>query len=287
MPQRHAIVLVALLLAGAAEPPQNAADGDDTPPIVSHWQRLAEEGDGEAALQLGLIYDTGKDVPQDFEKAIHWYRQAADAGSAVAAFDLAALYDAGRTGTRDAAEALRWYRVAADRGFGRAAYVLGVMTEQGDGIAADPVEAARWYRQAMANGVTAARTRLAALRAAGRKPPDPSTAGPQAFANAVALWRSGGLDSGDPAALDALRAAAAGGYPLAQYDLGYVYEHGVGIEPQLPLAYAWYKLAAASDGSPTLKAIAAVNRDRLGRRLSDEERQAAEEASASLVRPRP
>ena len=89
------IGIVALLVAGGASP---TARGDDTaaPPVVERLQKLAARGDSDAALQLGVIYDTGKGVGQDFTQAIRWYRQAAVAGNAFAAFDLGALYDAGR-----------------------------------------------------------------------------------------------------------------------------------------------------------------------------------------------
>jgi TPR repeat protein len=277
------IGIAVLLAVGGAS---LTARGDDTaaPPIVERLQRLAIRGDSDAALQLGVIYDTGKGVGQDFDQAIRWYRQAAVAGNAFAAYDLGALYDAGRGASRDAGEAVHWYRVAAERGLGRAAYALGVMTEAGDGTAPDPIGAARWYHRALAGGVEAARDRLVALGAARELAAAAPRKNPrQEFSVAVTRWRANGIDGNDVAAYDALQAAATDGLPLAQYDLAYSYEHGVGVGVDLTLAYAWYRAAAASSGAPALKAAAAVNRDRLGRHLSDEERQTADLASSNLV----
>jgi TPR repeat protein len=276
------IGIVALLVAAGVSP---GARGDDAaiPPVVERLQTLAARGDSDAALQLGVIYDTGKGVGQDFGRAMQWYRQAAVAGNAFAAFDLGALYDAGRGAARDAGEALHWYRFAAERGLGRAAYALGVMTEAGDGVAPDPIGAARWYRRALSGGVEAARDRLAALSAAREQAAAAPFKNPRReFSVAVTRWRINGIDGNDVAAYAALQAAAADGLPLAQYDLAYSYEHGIGAGLDLALAYAWYRAAAASDGSPALKAAAAVNRDRLGRHLSDEERRTADLASGDI-----
>jgi TPR repeat protein len=276
------IGIAVLLVAGGAS---LVAKGDDAaiPPVVERLEALAAKGDSDAALQLGVIYDTGKGVGQDFGQAIQWYRQAAMAGNAFAAYDLGALYDAGRGTARDPGEALHWYRDAADRGLGRAAYALGAMTEAGDGTAPDPLGAARWYHRALSGGVEAARDRLAALDAAREHAAAAPSKNPRRqFSTAVARWRANGIDGND-AAHAALQSAAADGLPLAQYDLAYSYEHGVGGAVDLALAYAWYRAAAASDGSPTLKAAAAVNRDRLGRHLSDEERRTADLTSGSIA----
>jgi TPR repeat protein len=294
-----ALGIIALTMATSAwsmDPKAEAAlQRNDYAAAVARWQELATRGDVDAALQLGLLYDTGRGVAQNFDEAAHWYRKAADAGSPVAAFNLGSLYDAGRAGQRDPAAAIQWYNIAANHGFGRAANALGVMTENGDGTPRDPAAAALWYRKAVADGVAAARRRLHDLEAASLRPPPvpaapspPAPGGQAEFARAVDMWRTYGLDSGNPAAFAALEAAAKGGYPLAQYDLAYSYEHGVGVDADPPRAYAWYRIAENSDGPPALKAAAAVNRERLSGRLSDVDRQAAEQTSTGLpvVHPR-
>jgi TPR repeat protein len=37
----------------------------------------AENGNAEIQFQLARIYDDGKLVPRDFDKALHWYKKAA------------------------------------------------------------------------------------------------------------------------------------------------------------------------------------------------------------------
>ena len=46
--------------------------------------KQAEKGDAKAQFVLGLKYDTGKGVPQDYAEAAKWYRKAKDQGVASA-----------------------------------------------------------------------------------------------------------------------------------------------------------------------------------------------------------
>jgi TPR repeat protein len=48
---------------------------------VSSWPRAAEQGDAEGQYNLGLMYDKGQGVPQDFIRAYMWYHLAAEAVS--------------------------------------------------------------------------------------------------------------------------------------------------------------------------------------------------------------
>ncbi|MHB0775353.1 tetratricopeptide repeat protein [Halomonas sp. WWR20] len=41
------------------------------------WQPLAEEGDARAQYHLGILYDDGKGVRRDHQKALGWYYKAA------------------------------------------------------------------------------------------------------------------------------------------------------------------------------------------------------------------
>jgi len=78
--------------------------------------RRAEKGDANAQFVLGLKYDTGKGVRQDYAEAAKWYRKAAEQGYAEAQFNLGTMYDEGRGVQQDYAEAAKWYRKAKDQG---------------------------------------------------------------------------------------------------------------------------------------------------------------------------
>jgi TPR repeat protein len=55
-------------------------------------------------------------VAQDYAEAMRWFRGAAEQGNADAIVHIGVLYQNGRGVARDSAEALRWYRKAADQG---------------------------------------------------------------------------------------------------------------------------------------------------------------------------
>ncbi len=77
----------------------------------------------------------------------------------------------------------------------------------------------------------------------------------------------------DPAAaLVWLRRAADQGHPLAQRDLGLLYEAGLGVERDLQEAYFWYSLAAIHDSGR-----AGARRDELASGLTPEQLNEAHE----------
>ena len=224
---------------------------------VQSWGAEAAAGDPAAALYLGVAYDTGEGVAQDYGQALQWYRRAAEGGSAVAMFNVAVMYDAGRGVPADAAAAAQWYGQAAARGLGRAEYNLGLLTEAGTGVPRDRVRAIALFRAAAGHGISAARLHLASLGAsyAGVVHREPRDAAMEAFQKAQQL-----LLARDPAAMQQaaglFRRAADEGNPLAQYDLGYCYAHGIGLPVDQGEAVRWFRVAASHAPNPALRALA-------------------------------
>jgi TPR repeat protein len=85
---------------------------------------LAELGDVEAQYNLGVMYDEGTSVEQDFGKAAEWYRKAAEQGFVDAQANLGMMYYHGIGVSRDHKEAARWLQQAADRGDAESAEIL-------------------------------------------------------------------------------------------------------------------------------------------------------------------
>jgi TPR repeat protein len=241
----------------------------------------------------------------DYATAVARWSVFAQQGDADSAYRLAQSYDTGRGVARNARQADYWYRVAASHGSGPAAYALGLQAEnaeRSDGLPQDIDAAIGWYRQALAAGDPQARERLAALGAGESEedkstrraaapaaspvvapvptPAPPATASPDApsknFDRVVGIWRERGLEGTDSTAIAALVAAAKQGYPLAQYDLAYAYEHGLGVPAEPVRAYAWYKRAEHSNGPARLREAAGTNGRLLGDKLSDAQKQAAD-----------
>jgi len=262
-----ALLLASTTLARADDlEAATAARMGDYPVAIARWQAFAEQGDPDSAYELGQAYELGHGVPRDLHQADHWYRMAASEGS------------------------------------GPAAYALGLQAENAerpDGLPQDLGAAIGWYRQALAAGDPRARERLAALgagegederpaparhapepapaRVIAPVPHPPTPAAPTAnFDRAVAIWREHGLEGTDSTAIAALIAAAKQGQPVAQYDLAYAYEHGLGIPAEPVRAYAWYKRAQSSNGPARLREAAETNGRLLGDQLTDAQKQAAD-----------
>ena len=83
---------------------------------IQIWKTLAEQGDAESQVTLGFLYDTAQGVPEDLERAHHWYQRAAAQGNVIAEVNLAMMYELGDGVKQDLAEARRFYRLAASRG---------------------------------------------------------------------------------------------------------------------------------------------------------------------------
>jgi len=121
------------------------------PPCVSILP-LAEQGDTFAQFNLGLMYDNGEGVPQDYAEALKWFRLAAERGNVTAQYNVGVMYDNGRGVPEDDAEAVKWYRLAAEQGYAKAQGRLGSMYKQGQGVPEDYVEAYAWYNLGAAQG---------------------------------------------------------------------------------------------------------------------------------------
>jgi len=85
------------------------------------YLRAAERGNAKAQLQLGLCYHHGKDVPQDSQKAVRWFRLAARQGNADAMFYLGRAHYSGEGVKKDLEMAYGWFEQAAQKNHAKAA----------------------------------------------------------------------------------------------------------------------------------------------------------------------
>ena len=66
-----------------ADPPRpDPPETDVTELPIAALRELAEAGDAEAQIELGLRYEDGREVGQDYAVAVSWYRRAAEQGFA-------------------------------------------------------------------------------------------------------------------------------------------------------------------------------------------------------------
>lgn len=211
---------------------------------MQQWKQSADAGDARGALYIGVMYDTGQGVPQNYTMALEWYRRAAEAGNAAAAFNVGVYYDSGLGVAKDRAQAANWYERAAARGFARANYNLALLYTAGDGVPRDDARANKLFTAAARQGISAAWSHVERQTPRTSSPKETQDVATREFQQAQTLL----LERGTGAAAKAValfRRAADQGDPLAQYDLGYCYEHGIGVARDLAVAGEWYRRAAA------------------------------------------
>lgn len=90
-----------------------AYDRADYKSALRVWQGRAEEGDAEAQVMVGEIYEKGLGTAPDYARAAEWYRKAADQGNERALTNLAYLYEQGLGVEQDMTTAINLYRKAA------------------------------------------------------------------------------------------------------------------------------------------------------------------------------
>jgi TPR repeat protein len=117
MRQVLALILAGLLSVGVAwaEDRNNVWSScyvATSPDVLAAWKTEAEAGDLSAQFCLGVMFELGMDVAQDFERALHWYRLAADQGNPLAQSALGNMYYEGRGGPKNYSEAAHWYQLA-------------------------------------------------------------------------------------------------------------------------------------------------------------------------------
>ena len=76
------------------------------------WLPAAEQGDAEAQLAVGEIFEKGLGTEPNYEAAVLWYQKAAAQGNKSAQFNLGTMYEQGLGVEKDKLQALNLYRDA-------------------------------------------------------------------------------------------------------------------------------------------------------------------------------
>ena len=121
--KRHLLLLATLALPAlaAAGPATSFADAAKrhrsgaTAAAMAFWVPLAQQGDANAAFNLGTIHQYGDGVAKNPAEALKWYRIAAERGDREAQSRLGAMYLNGEGTAKDEKQGWRWineHRVA-------------------------------------------------------------------------------------------------------------------------------------------------------------------------------
>ena len=103
-------------------------------PDFDETMALAKRGNAYAQFNLGLMYEFGEGVPENYAEAVKWYRKAADQGHAKAQFNLGFMYHFGVGVPENHVRAYVWLSMAKTQGNELANNIIGkvknLMTKQ-------------------------------------------------------------------------------------------------------------------------------------------------------------
>ncbi|NOR70836.1 MAG: hypothetical protein GQ532_14280 [Methylomarinum sp.] len=132
---------------------------------INYFKEVAEEGYENAQNNLGIIYINAHGIEQDYKKAREWFEKAAKQGNAKAQNNLGWMYATAHGVEQDYKKAREWYEKAAKQGNAKAQNNLGWMYDNAFGVEQDYNKAREWYEEAAKQGNEAAQKDLKKLLA--------------------------------------------------------------------------------------------------------------------------
>ena len=114
-------------------------------------QTMAAQGDPQAQTIIGVLYETGQGVPQDYAQSRQWFEKAAAQGDANAQYFLGTSYSLGLGVPQDPTQAAKWFKKAAAQAHAPGQQSLGVLYAVGKGVPQDYVRAYMWDSLAAAD----------------------------------------------------------------------------------------------------------------------------------------
>jgi len=205
------------------------------------WETLFREklnearaGNSNAQYDVGAMYQNGRGVTANRDKAIEWYQKAAAQNDQKAISRLKLIQSNG--------ERFNKALERAGKGEVESQYDLGNMYTEGVGVDADPSKAAAWYEKAASQGYEKAQYKLGLI-----------------------YYAENSARKNPPLAFKLFRKAAEKGYPAAQFHVGKMYASGQGVKRDYEKAREWYRKAADGGFNEARRAlidIAAILEDR-------------------------
>lgn len=113
---------------------------------IAYLKKAIEAENTAAMISYGAVFYNGRGVKQDFNQAVHWYKEAADRGDSWAVNNMGYMYYYGRGDLEiDMELAYQYFSKAALLGVPNAYYKCGDMFYYGKYVAKDPFTAFRLY----------------------------------------------------------------------------------------------------------------------------------------------
>ena len=157
-----------LLLASPEIQGAMAFDNGDYETAFSYMLPLAKEGNADAQMLVGYLYEQGLGVLKNDKAAIKWYLLAAKQNDLLAQARLGRMYEKGTGVEKNNEEANKWYALIMAKSNARGFNDIAEMFADDDGRIGDYDAAIKWFRLAAKQGSTNAQTSLGAMYKAGK-----------------------------------------------------------------------------------------------------------------------
>src|SRR5215467_14236903 len=114
-----------LLLTFLFTLPSLSGESTALSPSAREWSKLlrqAQHGNRRAQTLVGIAFETGNGVKQDYSEAREWFLKAAKQADPIAEHNLGVIYYTGMGVERNPFEAAKWFEKAATSGFREAQF---------------------------------------------------------------------------------------------------------------------------------------------------------------------
>jgi TPR repeat protein len=228
-------------------------------------RRAAVWGNTQAQMDLGRRYENGQGTGRDLEAALVWYRKVAMNGfgkvRGEARSKIGYAYYHGKGTAKDLAKAYQWFEAASADNDSFGHFYVAYLSGRGEGTAENQEKAVEYFLKAAEMGDSDAMVNLGRRYQEGR--------GTSKSGKKAALWFKRAVEAGDldghcglgdlhyyggggyrqsyKKAAETYRTAADKGNATCQFDLGFLYEHGLGVRKSRAEAIRLYRLAADNE----------------------------------------
>lgn len=139
------LAVAALALLPATGWSATTADAAQAEKAATAYRKSAEQGNANAALQLGNLLHKGQVATTKFGDAADWYKTACTLDELSACHNVGVAYENGRNGVkRDYAEAAAYYLLAAERAFLPSQFNLAALHANSHVTSLDNREGLKW-----------------------------------------------------------------------------------------------------------------------------------------------
>lgn len=188
--------------------------------ILERIRQAAKDGDPFAQFELGIAFEYGIGVEQDFRKAAEFYAKAAEQGHRAAEHNLLLQHISGQAKIHNPAPVFSKFKIRAEAGDRDAQNNLGLCFQFGYGTQQDYAQAMVWFRCAADSGLATAQFNVGGL-----------------------YFEGNGVEKNLGMAIEWYTRAAEQRDELALLQLARIYQKGLAVEIDLKRAFLLYLIA--------------------------------------------